>query len=183
MLIDLIFVVMLLWAVFKGYTKGFIIAVFSLLALVVGVAAAIKFSAVTASWLKSSIHAGTKWLPIIAFIGVFLVVVLLVRLGAKALEKTVELAMLGWANRLAGILLYIVLYMVLLSVGLFYAEKIHLIADKTIADSKTYPFIRPWGPRVVDGIGRVIPFFSNMFHELEAFFAHVSDKIPPPGTR
>jgi len=183
MLIDLVFVAMLLWAVFKGYTKGFIIAVFSLLALIIGVVAAMKFSAVTAAWLKSSIHAGARWLPVIAFVAVFLVVVLLVRLGAKALEKTVELAMLGWVNRLAGILLYMVLYMVILSVALFYAEKIHLIADKTIAGSKTYPFIRPWGPRVVDGIGRIIPFFSNMFHELEAFFAHVSEKIPPPDTR
>lgn len=180
MLIDLAFVAMLVLAVIKGYTKGFIIAVFSLLALVVGVAAAMKCSAAAASWLSSSIHAGARWLPVIAFVLVFLVVVLLVRLGAKAIEKMVELAMLGWANRLAGIALYIVLYMIVLSVVLFYAEKIHLIAGQTIADSKTYPFIQPWGPKVMDGLGRIIPFFSNMFHELEMFFTNVSGKIPPP---
>ncbi len=180
MLIDLVFVALLVMAVIKGYTKGFIIAIFSLVALIVGIAAAMKLSAVAASWLGSSIHAGTRWLPVIAFILVFVAVALLVRLGAKAIEKTVELAMLGWANRLAGILLYIVLYMVVLSIALFYAEKIHLIADKTIADSKTYPFIQPWGPKAMEGLGRIVPFFSNMFHELETFFAGVSGKIPPP---
>jgi len=180
MLIDLVFVVLLVMAVIKGYTKGFIIAIFSLVALIVGVAAAMKLSAVAASWLSSSIHAGARWLPVIAFVLVFVIVALLVRLGAKAIEKTVELAMLGWANRLAGILLYAVLYMVVFSIALFYAEKIHLIADKTIADSKTYPFIQPWGPKVMEGLGRIMPFFSNMFHELETFFAKVSGKIPPP---
>lgn len=180
MLIDLVFVALLVMAVIKGYTKGFIIAIFSLVALIAGVAAAMKLSAVAASWLGSSIHAGARWLPVIAFILVFVAVALLVRLGAKAIEKTVELAMLGWANRLAGILLYIVLYMVVLSIALFYAEKIHLIADKTIADSKTYPFIQPWGPKAMEGLGRIVPFFSNMFHELETFFANVSGKIPPP---
>jgi membrane protein required for colicin V production len=180
MLIDLVFAALMVFAMIKGYTRGLIIAVFSLLALVVGVAAAMKCSTVVAAWLGSSIHAGVKWLPVIAFVGVFVVVVLLVRLGAKALEKTVEMAMLGWANRLAGILLYAVLYTVVLSVALFYAEKIHLIASGTIAGSKTYPFIQPWGPKAMDAIGWIVPFFRNMFHELETFFAKVSGKIPPP---
>jgi membrane protein required for colicin V production len=177
MLIDLVFVALMILALIKGYTKGLIIAVFSLAALVVGVAAAVKFSAIAAAWLKSSVTAGARWLPVLAFVLVFLVVVLLVRLGAKAIEKTVELVQLGWANRLAGILLFAVLYTVVLSVALFYADKIHLLAPKTMADSKIYSFIRPWGPWVVDGLGKILPFFSNMFHELEAFFERVSGKI------
>src|SRR5947207_12924957 len=105
MLIDLVFVALLVLAVIKGYTKGFIIAIFSLLALIIGVAAAMKCSAAVATWLSSSLHAGTRWLPVLAFLLVFLIVVLLVRLGAKAVEKMVELAMLGCVNRLAGIVL------------------------------------------------------------------------------
>ncbi len=179
MLIDLVFVAIVLLALVKGYTRGLIIAVFSLVALIAGAAAAVKLSALVASWLKSSIHAGARWLPVIAFVLVFLAVVLLVRLGAKALEKMVEMALLGWANRVAGMLLYFVVYTVILSIALFYAEKVHLIAAETIAGSKTYPFIQPWGPKLMDGIGRVVPFFSNMFHELEVFFAKLSGKISP----
>src|ERR1700710_362887 len=132
MLIDIIFIVLLVIAIVKGYRKGFIIAIFSLLAIIIGLAAAMKLSVVTAAWLKDAIHVAAKWLPVIAFAVVFLIVVLLVRLGARALQKTAEFALLGWANRLAGILLYMALYVIILSVLLFYAEKVDIIAPNTI---------------------------------------------------
>jgi membrane protein required for colicin V production len=179
MLIDIIFIVLLVIAIFKGYTKGFIIALFSVLALVIGLAAAVKLSVVTASRLKDAVHVAAKWLPVIAFALVFVAVVLLVRLGARAIEKMIQLAFLGWANKLAGILVYMALYTVILSVLLFYAEKINLIAPGTIASSKTYNFIKPWGPKAINSIGTLVPFFKDMFQQLEDFFAGLSGKIQP----
>ena len=100
-------------------------------------------------------------------------------LGAGLLEKTAELALLGWANKLAGILLYIALYAVMLSVLLFYAEKVNLIAAGTIASSKAYGFIQPWGPKAMNAIGTLIPVFKDMFIQLEDFFAGISAEIRP----
>ena len=177
MLIDIIFIVLLVTAIVKGYSNGLIIAVFSLLALIIGLAAAIKLSLVTANWLKDAIHVAAKWLPVIAFAIVFIIVVLAVRLGARALEKTAELVLLGWVNKLGGIILYIALYTVIFSVLLFYAEKVNLITPGTIATSKTYEFIKPWGPKAMNGIGTIVPVFKDMFHQLEDFFAGISDKI------
>jgi len=177
MLIDIVFIVLVAIAIFKGYTKGFIVAIFSLLAIVAGLAAAMKLSVVTAGLLKDAIHVAAKWLPVIAFAVVFIIVVLLVRLGAMALQKTTELVMLGWLNKLAGIILYIALYTVIFSVMLFYAEKIHLIEAATIASSKTYVFIKPWGPRAIDAVAWLVPVFKDMFHQLEDFFAGLSHKI------
>ena len=174
MLIDIIFIVLLVIAIVKGYRKGFIIAVFSLLAIIIGLAAAIKLSVVTASWLKDSIHVAAKWLPVIAFAAVFIIVVVLVRLGAKALEKTAELVFLGWLNKLSGIILYLVLYTIILSVLLFYAEKVNLLQPATIASSKTYEFIRPWGPKAINAIGSLLPIFKNMFQQLEDFFSKLA---------
>jgi membrane protein required for colicin V production len=170
MLIDIIFIVLLLAAIVKGYSNGLIIAVFSLLALVIGLAAAIKLSVVTANWLKDAIHVAAKWLPVIAFAVVFIIVVLAVRLGARALEKTAELVLLGWVNKLGGILLYIALYTVIFSVLLFYAEKVNLVKSGTIASSKTYEFIKPWGPKAMNAIGTLVPVFKDMFQQLEDFF-------------
>jgi membrane protein required for colicin V production len=178
MLIDIVFIVLLLIAVMKGYSKGLIIAVFSVAALIIGLAAAIKLSALVASWLKASVHIAAKWLPVIAFLIVFIVAVLLVRLGAKALEKTAQFVWLGWVNKLGGILLYAALYTLIFSILLFYAAKINLLTAETIAASKTYRFINPWGPKAMNGIGSVIPFFKNMFYELENFFSNLSGKIP-----
>ncbi len=176
MLIDIIFIVLLIAAIVKGYTKGFIIAVFSLLAIIIGITAAIKLSVVTAGWLKESIHVAAKWLPVISFALVFIVAVLLVRLGAKALEKTAEFVLLGWVNKLCGIVLYMVLYMVILSVLLFYAEKLDLLQPATIASSKTYSFIKPWAPKAINAIGSLIPLFKDMFQQLGDFFDNLAKK-------
>lgn len=172
--IDIIFAFLLLLAIIKGYRRGFIIAVFSIIALLAGLAAAIKLSTLVAEYLKGSVNVSAKWLPVISFALVFLVAVFLVRLAATAIEKTVELAMLGWVNRLAGILLYAVLYTVILSVVLFYLDKINLLTKETLANSKTHQFLQPWGPVTINGLGSVIPLFKNMFHELEAFFGSMA---------
>jgi membrane protein required for colicin V production len=97
-------------------------------------------------------------------------------LGAAAIEKTIELAMLGWLNRIGGILLYAALYTIILSVVLFYLEKINLLTQEAVAASATHKYLQSLGPRAINGIGVVIPFFKNMFHELERFFGHVVEK-------
>jgi membrane protein required for colicin V production len=62
---------------------------------------------------------------------------------------------------------------------LFYAEKVHLVAAGTIAASKMYDFIQPWGPKAMNTIGTLIPVFKDMFIQLEDFFAGVSADIHP----
>ena len=127
MLIDLIFAALMMMAIFKGYQKGLIIAVFSIIAFILGLAAALKLSALVADYLKDSIHVSAKWLPFIAFALVFFAVVILVRLGAKLIEKAFQVVMLGWVNRIGGILLYAALYIIILSIFIFYAEKLKLL--------------------------------------------------------
>ncbi|MBL7701712.1 MAG: CvpA family protein [Ferruginibacter sp.] len=177
MLIDFAFAILLILAIIKGYQKGLILAVFSILAFVIGLAAALKLSAAVAEWLKDSISVSAKWLPFIAFALVFLLVVLLVRLGARLIEKSFQAVLLGWANRIGGILLYAVLYTIILSIFIFYAEKLQLIQPATIQSSATYKFIQPWGPKLMDNIGSIIPVFKDMFTELGDFFNALSNKM------
>jgi membrane protein required for colicin V production len=177
MLIDLIFAVMIIIAIFKGYQKGLILAVFSILAFIIGLAAALKLSTVVADYLKTSVSVSAKWLPFIAFAGIFFIVVLLVRLGAKLIEKAFQSVMLGWVNRLGGILLFTALYLIILSIFVFYGEKLQLLQPATIQSSVTYKFIQPWGPVVMDNIGRLVPAFKDMFNQLGDFFNSLSNKI------
>jgi membrane protein required for colicin V production len=181
MILDLVLAVLLIVAIFKGVQRGLIISVFSVIGLIVGLVAAMKLSAVAASYLNGTVNVSARWLPIIAFIVVFLIAVLLVRLGAKALEKTVKIAMLGWLNRVGGIALFVTLYTLIFSVALFYASKINLISPEAIQASKTYQYIQPWGPWAIDAIGSVIPIFKNLFKDLEDFFTGLSNKIPSRG--
>jgi membrane protein required for colicin V production len=178
MWIDVLFLLALLMAVFKGLRQGLIIAVFSGIAFVIGLAAAIKLSAAVATRLSHGLHMTTRWLPVLAFVLVFLAVLLLIRWGAKLAEKVIDLAMMGWLNKLGGILLYAALYTMLLSILLFYALQVHILSMAAVNSSVTYPFIRPWGPAAIDAFGKLVPFFKGMFAQLEDFFGHLSKEHP-----
>jgi len=177
MILDLIFVIILVLAIFKGFRRGLIVGLFSFIAFIVGLAAAIKLSAIVAGYIGKAVKVSDQWLPIISFAVVFMLVVLLVRLGANLIQRTIEIAMLGWVNRLGGIVLYAALYITVFSIVIFYAEQIHLIKQETIDKSITYSFVRPWGPKAIDGLGTLIPWFKDMFADLEKFFGNVSDKM------
>ena len=177
MLIDLIFGLIIVFAVMKGYQRGLIVGFFSLIAVIIGLAAAMKLSAVVAGYIGSSVKVSEKWLPVISFVVVFLLVILLIRLGAKAIEKAIEVALMGWINKLGGILLFTAIYITVFSVLLFYAEQMKLMQSATIHNSITYSFVQPWGPKAINGFGSVIPVFKDMFGELEQFFSGVANNI------
>jgi membrane protein required for colicin V production len=175
MLIDIIALVLLILSLFKGLRKGLIIAIFSFLAFIIGLAAALKLSALAADYLGSSTNISHRWLPVLAFIAVFIIVALLVRLGAKMLEGVVKMAMLGWLNRIGGVVFYILIYFFIFSILLFYATQLHLIKPETAVASVTYAYIEPFAPKIMNIIGSVIPFFRNMFDQLLQFFQNISD--------
>ncbi len=176
-MLDIFFVIIIIIACIRGYQKGLIIAIFSIVAFIIGLAAALKLSAVVAGWLGIHSSINAKWLPVLSFAAVFFIVVLLVRWGGKLVEKTFKIALLGWVNRLGGIAFYATLYIIILSIFLFYAEKVHLLDAATFEASQTYPFVKPWGPFVIESFGKIIPIFKDMFAELETFFGNIGNKI------
>jgi membrane protein required for colicin V production len=177
MIIDLLFVVVMLLAIWKGYRRGLIVALFSFVAIFVGIAAALKLSVLVADKLALGTKVSREWLPFVAFILVLVVVVLLVWIAGKAIQKATEAVMLGWLNRLGGILFYAALYALVFSVILFYAEQMRWISAATLDQSRIYPFVRKAGPLAINTFGDLIPWFRDMFAELEKFFGTVAHKI------
>lgn len=175
MVIDIILVVLIIFAAIKGYQRGLIVGVFSFIAIIIGLAAAMKLSAIAAGYIGSTVDVSVKWLPVISFLVVFIIFVLLIRLGANLIQKTVEAMSFGFLNRLGGVLLYTVIFIIVYSIILFYAEQVKLLQPATVQSSMTYPFIEPWGPKVIEGLASFIPFFRDMFNQLQDFFDRISE--------
>lgn len=178
MIIDLIGVVLLVIAVVKGYRRGLIVSVFSVIALIVGLAAAIKLSAVVAGYIGHTVKVSEKWLPVIAFLVVLVIVVVLINLVGKSLQAMVESVMLGWVNRIGGVVFYVLFYLLLYSILLFYATELGFLKHETIRESVSYERIAPLAPGTMELLGRAIPWLRDMFDELKAFFEGVSRQIP-----
>jgi membrane protein required for colicin V production len=167
----------MLMAVFKGYSRGFITGIFSFIAIIIALAAALKLSTVVADWLHHSTNFAARWLPFLSFIIVIIGCIVSIRLIAVIVQKSVEFLMMGWINKLGGIILYGLIYTTIFSIILFYADKIHLLKQETISESKVYLFAEPVGPKIINGFAHVMPIFKDMFAELETFFDSVGKGI------
>ncbi len=177
MLIDTFYVIILIFAVIKGFSRGIVVAIFSYLAIIIGLAAAIKLSTAVAGWLKDSLHFTSAWLPFLAFALVMVIVFFVVKLAANMVQKAIAFLMMGWADRVGGVLLYALIYTTVYSIVLFFAINIHVLHQDVVASSKTYDFIQPFGPKIINTMGDWIPWFKNMFNQLETFFESIGNQI------
>jgi membrane protein required for colicin V production len=170
MIIDIIFFILFVLAIFKGISRGLIVAIFSFFAIIIGVAAAMKLSYIVANWLQQSFNLSGKWLSLLSFLIVLIGVILLVRWVANLIQAALNVAMLGWLNKLGGIVLYLFIYLFVYSILLFYLTRMNIIKEETISASKTYSLIEPFGPKAIDALGSIIPVFKNIFQQLSDFF-------------
>ncbi len=178
-MIDIITAVLLAVAVMRGLRQGLVMALFSLLAYIIGLAAALKLSAVAALYLERNVELPSRWLPVVSFILVFAVVVMLVRFAGKFIGESLEWAFMGWANKLAGALGYALLYMLIWSVLLFYAQQLQLIKPAAVSASLSWPIVQPLAPVIIENTGKLLPFLRDSFDALQHFFGQVAEQVKP----
>jgi len=104
LILDIIIFLLLIWFTIKGFTKGLIIELASVAALILGIYLAYFFSNITANFLHNTLNFTSKYLHPISFLATFVIVVIAVFILAKLLEKLVKTASLGLVNKLFGAL-------------------------------------------------------------------------------
>ena len=114
--IDILIIIILAISAIRGFVDGFIREVASLTALILGIWAAVKFSAFTAAKLYDYFDMTGKYVGIIAFIITFLIVVIAVHFIGLLIDKLVKAVALGFLNRLLGMLFGILKSVLILSV-------------------------------------------------------------------
>jgi membrane protein required for colicin V production len=153
--LDILFLLLFGWAAFKGFSKGLILQLASLLALILGIYGAIKFSAYLSNFIKEEIHMNGEYLPIISFAIAFIVIVILIHLLARVVEKMIELVNLGIINRIFGAIFNMIKFALIISIFLVilysFDQKISILSKKQIQNSFFYkpllvfaPFIYPY---------------------------------------
>lgn len=163
--IDILLLIPIGYAVYKGFKNGFIIEVCTLLALLMGIYAGIHFSDGTANLLKTSWNIHSEYLPVIAFTITFLGVGALVFFGGKMLEKVVDVANLTPLNKFLGILFALIKIFYLLSVFIVllesYDEKGDFIKEETKQDSLLYEPVKNLSLTTIPRIKESTIFLTN----------------------
>ncbi len=182
MTLDVVGIILIILFFIRGYMKGFIVAAFSVIAILLGILVALKLSQAFAAWMLANGYVSSPWAQVVSYLVLFIGVVLLVRLVARVIEGAVEGMMLGVINKLMGGILYAFLGAVLWSSLLWIGARAHIISPETIAASKTYGSLSGLAPWFFEQAGKLLPFVKDTFEKLEHFFDSVNGQPANVGT-
>lgn len=132
---DIIFAIPLVWITYKGFSKGLVIELASLIALLLGIYVSIHFSYYTQDILTGKLNIDSKYISMISFVVTFAIVIIVVFLLGKALEKVINLLQLKLINKLIGALFGFLKAAFILSVLIFLLNKID--EDQNIVSKET----------------------------------------------
>lgn len=107
----------------------------------------------------------------------FLLVVWSVHLLGKWLTKAFSISILGVANKIAGAVLYLLVYLFVASSFVWLIDKMNILNPETKAASFSFYFLEPIAPLVFEKIGVLLPVFKDAFEDLNVFFKSISSQI------
>lgn len=142
MIFDVIFLIILSWAVYKGYKRGFILQAATLAALILGIFGAVKFSDSTTFFLRNTLSIDGEYMPIISFAVTFLGIVIGIHFLARISEKLLQAISLNFINRLLGIIFNLIKYAFIISVILVVLNgvnrRVPFLTEEKINESVLY---------------------------------------------
>jgi membrane protein required for colicin V production len=164
--IDILLLIPIIYAAWKGFKHGLIIEIFTLLALFVGIYVGIHFSDFTAKYLRESLGFESKYLPIIAFTLTFLGVGAMVYFLGKTIEKIIKITQLTPLNKFAGVFFSVVKYLYLLSTILVilesYDQRLGFFPVKTKNESLLYKPVLQVSKVTIPGMQESSIFLHNL---------------------
>ena len=138
-IVDIILLICFIPAIISGIRKGFISQVISIVSIIAGVWVSYEFSTQVGTWLGQHIEAADNVLKLISFAIIMIAVFAGLALIGKLLEGLINFVMLGWVNKLLGVVFALLktglivglLIMVFCSLN----NNLHLVSEDILADS------------------------------------------------
>lgn len=154
----------LIFGAYQGFKKGFLLEVIAILAFVLAIVGGFKLLHIGMDMLNDNFNISGKLLPYIAFVIIFLAIILGINLLGKALKKIIDLTLLGTVDNLAGLIVSVFKWAFGLSIILWLTDSFGVaLPEKWAEDALLYPLILPLAPKVVDLLSGFMPFAHDLF--------------------
>jgi membrane protein required for colicin V production len=161
---DIILLVIFLVGAYSGYKDGFLMSLFSILAIVLGVLGGFKLMGLAMIYLQDHFHADKSTLPYIAFGIVFIIIVIIVTLIGRLLKESVDKSFLGTMDKSLGAFLGIFKTAFVISVIIWLTDSLKISPPAAwVEDSWVYPITAGIAPTIASWVGSFIPFFKEIF--------------------
>lgn len=158
-ILDIILLVCFIPAIISGLRKGFIAQVVAIISIVLGVWLSVKAATLVGSWISQWIEASPQLINIISFAIIFIAVAVLLFTIGKLIEATIKIIMLGWLNKLLGVLFSMLKCILIIGFLIIVFEAINdtfgLVPESYLSDSLLYTPFR-------DIADSVFPLFKEL---------------------
>ena len=142
-ILDIILLICFIPAIIQGIRKGFISQVISIVSLILGIWLSARFASVVSGWIGQWITASGQVLEIVSFALILILVFLGLGAVGKLLEATIRLVMLGWLNRLLGVVFALLKTMLIVGLVIMAFSSLNdtfgIVKEEVLNQSALYP--------------------------------------------
>lgn len=145
-ILDIILLICFIPAVIQGLRKGFIAQAISIISIILGVWASARFANIVSAWIGQYITASEQVLKVVAFTLILILVFLILAAIGKALEGVFRLVMLGWLNKLLGVVFALIKTGLVVGLAIMAFDSLNatfnFVKEPVLAESVLYPPLR-----------------------------------------
>lgn len=163
MIIDILFLLCVVYGFYLGYSKGIIKTVFTIISVVFGFMVAVRFAPPLTSFISRVFDSTNQWLFLLAFILIFVLTMLLIRLAAKGLENLFKTANINFINKIAGGVLTACLIVFVYSMLLWFVDRATLLPATSKEKSVTYTYLEAFPAEIRSFVDRLKPKAEKMW--------------------
>lgn len=149
--IDVVIIIFVAWYAYKGLKNGLIYEMVSIVSLVLGVWATVRYSDMLVARIGDD-----QTQRIIAFACIFIATLVLVHFAGRLVEKVVKLIIPSFLNKLAGLVFGVFKVVIVFSVLFLFIEKVDakkaILKPEFKTESFTYKYVKPVAPFLTNWI-------------------------------
>ena len=160
---DIALCILLLLGAWSGYRKGFLMALFSLAAILLGAWGAYQLMDAGQGYLSREFGVKGNYLPYLSFLIIFLIILIAVKLVGRIVRSSIEGTTVGEIDQWMGAGLGLIRYALVVSLIIVALERIDIgLPDRWTAGSVVFPVVEDAAPWVAGLAGGSFPDFREL---------------------
>jgi membrane protein required for colicin V production len=166
--IDLIVLIPIAFGAYRGFTKGLLMELVTLLALILATIISFKFLHQGIELITPYIGKNESIIPLVAFLLIFVIVVVGITLLGKTFKTILEMTILGSFDKIAGAIVGALKWAYGFSIILWLMESAGVgMPDDLVASSVVYPYFVAYGPKLIEIVSYLIPYFKELIASIK----------------
>jgi len=167
MWVDIICVAFYAMGIYKGFRKGLLAAILTLLGYIVALIIAVSLGDKLARFITKLSGTSGYGITIVSFLILFIGVILIVSQLIFWLNKGLDVVMLGLLNKLGGVIFYVALYSLILMILFYWISFLPLLIKEHFNHSFLFELLHDKLPRMVSFLGILWPPLKAALADME----------------